>query len=104
MATIRTFVELEIWKLAFEFNGKIFSITQTGLLSKDYALKDQMNRCAGSITDNIAEGFGRGGRMEFIQFLSIARGSTSEVQSQIIRCLQRGYIDKLGRGRTAHQA
>ncbi len=94
MATIKTFQELEIWQLANELSGKIFMLTQSDLLSKDFALKDQMNRSSGSITDNIAEGFGRGGRMEFIQFLSIARASTSELQSQLIRCLQRKYIDQ----------
>ena len=60
MATVKLFTELEIWKLADEFAGKIFKLSESGLLSKDFALKDQMNRCAGSITDNIAEGFGRG--------------------------------------------
>lgn len=94
MATIKTFQELEIWQLANELSVDIFTLTQTGLLSKDFALKDQMNRSSGSVTDNIAEGFGRGGRMEFIQFLSIARASTSELQSQLIRCLQRNYIDQ----------
>lgn len=93
MATVKVFTELEIWKLANELAGKIFDLTQDGLLSKDFSLKDQMNRSAGSIADNIAEGFGRGGKMEFIQFLSIARASVSELQSQIIRCLQRKYID-----------
>lgn len=94
MATINTFTELEVWKLASELSGKIFQVSQTTLLSKDFALKDQMNRSSGSIADNIAEGFGRGGRMEFIQFLSIARASASELQSQIIRCFQRKYFTK----------
>jgi 2-aminomuconate deaminase len=94
MATIKTFQELEIWQLANDLSGKVFELSQTDLLSKDYGLKNQMNRATGSICDNIAEGFGRGGRNEFIQFLSIARASTSEIQSQLIRCLQRNYIDK----------
>jgi 2-aminomuconate deaminase len=93
MATIKSFTELEIWCLAKELAGKVFEITQSGLLSKDFSLKDQMNRSAGSIMDNIAEGFGRGGRIEFIQFLSIARASASELQSQLIRCYQRKYIN-----------
>jgi 2-aminomuconate deaminase len=94
MATVNTFTELEVWKLASELSGKIFQVSQTTLLSKDFALKDQMNRSSGSIADNIAEGFGRGGRMEFIQFLSIARASASELQSQIIRCFLRKYFTK----------
>lgn len=92
MATITSFTELEIWKLAVLLHDKIFELTKLELLSRDFALKDQMNRSSGSVMDNIAEGFGRGGRLEFIQFLTIARGSISELQSQLIRCLNREYI------------
>ena len=60
MATIKKFQDLEVWQLAHELAGKIFSISKVGMLSKDFALKDQMNRSSGAITDNIAEGFGRG--------------------------------------------
>ena len=94
MATVTKFTELEVWQLANDLEKKIFEQISNGLLSKDFALKDQMNRSAGSIQDNIAEGFGRGGRLEFVQFLSIARASASELQSQLIRCLNRKYIPK----------
>lgn len=94
MATINSFTELEVWKLALEIQSKIFELTNTNPLNKDYALKDQMNRSSGSIMDNIAEGFGRGGRLEFIQFLAIARGSASELLSQLIRCKERNYLDE----------
>lgn len=94
MATIQKFTELDVWKLANELEQKIFTILKEGELSKDFALKNQMNRSAGSIPDNIAEGFGRGGRLEFIQYLAIARASASELQSQIIRCYNRKYISK----------
>lgn len=94
MATIKKFTDLEIWQLSNELDKKVFAQINTGTLSKDYALKDQMNRSAGSIADNIAEGFGRGGRLEFIQFLSIARASVSELQSQIIRCSNRNHFTK----------
>ena len=92
MATIQKFQDLEIWQLARQLENEIFIISKDGLLSKDFALKDQINRSAGSIMDNIAEGFGRGGRNEFIQFLSIAKASATELQSQIIRCFDRKYI------------
>ena len=94
MATIKKFTDLEVWQLANELEKKIFEQLSAGTLSKDYALKDQINRSAGSIPDNIAEGFGRGGRLEFIQFLSIARASASELQSQIIRCVNRNHFSK----------
>lgn len=94
MATINKFTDLEVWKLSNELELKIFDLLQNSTLSKDYALKDQINRSVGSIPDNIAEGFGRGGRLEFIQFLSIARASASELQSQLIRSFNRKHLDK----------
>jgi len=92
MATIKKFQDLEIWQLSRKLENEISIIIKDTLLSKDVSLKDQMSRCAGSIMDNIAEGFGRSGRNEFIQFLSIAKASASELQSQLIRCLDRNYI------------
>ncbi len=94
MATIQKFQDLEIWQLARQLENEIFIISKDGLLSKDFALKDQINRSAGSIMDNIAEGFGRGGRNEFIQFLSIAKASAAELNSQVVRCFDRNYITK----------
>jgi len=94
MATVKKFTDLEVWQLANELEKKIYSQLICGTLSKDFSLKDQINRSVGSIPDNIAEGFGRGGRLEFIQFLSIARASASEVQSQIIRCLNRNHFSQ----------
>jgi 2-aminomuconate deaminase len=94
MATIQKFQDLEIWQLARQLENEIFIISKDEFLSKDFALKDQINRSAGSIMDNIAEGFGRGGRNEFIQFLSIAKASATELQSQIVRCCDRKYISK----------
>lgn len=94
MGTIQKFEDLEIWQLARVLAKEIFLLTQNGKLSKDFSLKDQMNRSAGSIMDNIAEGFGRGTRLEFIQFLSISTGSADELKSQLYRCLDKEYISK----------
>jgi four helix bundle protein len=94
MATIKKFEDLEIWQLARQLENKIFEETEKGKLSKDYKLKDQMNASSGSIMDNIAEGFGRASRLEFVQFLSISNGSGSELQSQLYRCLDRKYISQ----------
>ncbi len=94
MSTIKKFTDLEIWQLANELEQKLYTQIQNSTLSKDFALKEQINKSIGSIPDNIAEGFGRGGRLEFIQFLSIARASASELQSQLIRCLGRNHFSK----------
>jgi len=94
MATIQKFEDLDIWQLARTLSKDIFSLSQTGNLAKDFSLKDQMNRSSGSIMDNIAEGYGRGSRLEFIQFLSISSGSADELKSQLYRCLDKDYISK----------
>lgn len=92
MATIKKFEDLEVWQKARLLENKIFELMQTSRLSKDFELKNQMNKSVGSIMDNIAEGFGRGSRNEFIQFLTISRGSLTEIQSQLYRCLDRNYL------------
>jgi len=94
MSTIQKFEDLEIWQLARVLAKDIFLLTQNGKLSKDFSLKDQMGRSSGSIMDNIAEGFGRASRLEFIQFLSISTGSADELKSQLYRCLDKEYISK----------
>lgn len=94
MATILKFEELEIWKLSRQLSKNIFEIILETGLSRDFALRDQMNGSSGSIMDNIAEGFGRTGRLEFIQFLSFSTGSADELKSQLYRCFDRGYINE----------
>jgi len=92
MATIRKFEDLEIWQLARKLNQLVFSFAKKESFSKDYKLLNQINAAAGSVMDNITEGFDRGGRKEFSNFLSIAKGSCGEVKSQLHRSLDRQYI------------
>ncbi len=74
--------------------SEVFLISSETALSKDYRFRDQINAAAGSIMDNIAEGFERGGRIEFINFLTIAKASCAEVRSQLYRLLDRKYIEE----------
>jgi len=92
MATISRFEELEIWKLAREQARIIFDMTRTGHFSTDFELRKQINAAAGSVMDNIAEGFERFSNKEFMQFLVIAKGSNGEVRSQLYRANDRHYI------------
>jgi four helix bundle protein len=92
MATIKRFEDIEAWQKARILAKEIFTISLETALSKDYRFRDQINAAAGSIMDNIAEGFERGGRLEFINFLTIAKASCAEVKSQFYRILDRCYI------------
>ncbi|SHJ66486.1 four helix bundle protein [Paramaledivibacter caminithermalis] len=94
MATFRSFQELDSWNLARELVREIYYISRTTELHKDYGLKDQIQRSSVSIMSNIAEGFERNSRKEFIRFLNIARGSSAEVKSQLYVLLDIGYIDE----------
>lgn len=94
MAKIEKFEDLEIWQLARKICVEVYRIIETTDLKDNYALRNQMDRCSGSIMDNIAEGFERNGNKEFRQFLSIAKASCGELRSQLYRCLDRKYIDK----------
>lgn len=93
MATIKRFEDIEAWQKARVLANEIHLISVATGLAKDYRLKDQINASAGSTMDNIAEGFERGGKLEFINFLSIAKGSAGEVKSQLYRLMDRKYIN-----------
>jgi four helix bundle protein len=93
MTTIKKFEDLEMWKKSRILCNEIFEIIKSENFSKDYKLKDQINGSSGSVMDNIAEGFDRGSRLEFLNFLSISKGSAGEVKSQLYRAVDRKYIN-----------
>jgi four helix bundle protein len=86
--------EINSWKKARLLTTQIYTLTNTGPLRRDFGLKDQMRRSAVSVMSNIAEGFGRGGNREFIHFLSQARGSVLELETQITIALDVEYINE----------
>jgi len=92
MAKIEKFEDIEAWKEARILCKSILLLTEKEKFSKNYSLKDQILRSSGSIMDNIAEGFDRGGKKEFVQFLYISKSSSSETKSQLYRALDFGYI------------
>ena len=94
MATITCFEEIHAWKMARVLNDKIGKMIDSGRFKSNYRLINQIEGSAGSIMDNIAEGFERSGNKEFIQFLYIAKGSSGEFRSQLYRAMDRGYLDQ----------
>lgn len=92
MATVKDFEKLAIFQKARELSKKIYPITNREGLKSDYRFVQQIRAAAGSIMDNIAEGFERTGNKEFLNFLYIAKGSCGEVRSQLIRANDVGYL------------
>jgi len=80
MANYSSFEEMVIYQLAREQCNQIWNLIMTTSLGQDYKLREQINGSSGSVMDNIAEGFGRGGNKEFITFLSYSRGSCCELK------------------------
>jgi four helix bundle protein len=95
MATINKFEEIISWKEARELNKSIGNLIETKRFNTNFRLINQVEGSAGSIMDNIAEGFERGGNREFMQFLFIAKASCGELRSQLYRALDRNYINQL---------
>jgi len=92
MASFRSFEEIDAWKKARELTRRVYDVTAKGAFARDFGLRDQLRRACVSIMSNVAEGHGRGGRKEFLQFLSMAQGSANEVCSHLYVALDQSYI------------
>lgn len=93
MATIQKFEDLICWQKARELTKFIYDISKYRNFSFDRGLVDQIRRASISVMSNIAEGFDRGTKQEFINYLFIAKGSCGEVRTQLYISLDAGYID-----------
>jgi len=94
MPTIEKFEDIEAWQKSRELTRLIYRMTSQGNWAKDFGLRDQIRRAAVSVMSNIAEGFERGGSAEFCRFLTMAKGSSGEVRSQLYLALDMSYIDQ----------
>jgi four helix bundle protein len=92
MSKIKRFEDIDCWKKARELTKSIYSVSLGVRFSKDFAPRDQLRRSSISILSNIAEGFERDGNKEFVQFLSIAKGSCGEARAQLYVALDQEYI------------
>jgi four helix bundle protein len=89
---ILRFEEIDAWQDARELAKQTYSWTRCGDFSKDFGLRDQIQRAAGSAMHNIAEGFDSGSDVEFIRFLRYAQRSCTEVQSELYVALDQKYV------------
>jgi four helix bundle protein len=94
VSTFKTFEEIEAWQKARELTRRVYEATTQGAFARDYGLRDQVRRACVSVMSNIAEGHGRRGTKEFLQFLAMSLGSTNEVHSQLYVALDRRYVDE----------
>lgn len=90
---IESFEDLIIWQKAIEFAKEIYLVTERKELKTDFGLKGQMRSAAVSISNNIAEGFERRSRREYLNFLNIAKGSAGESRSMLFLARELGVID-----------
>jgi len=90
----KTFENLKVWQDSREFVKSIYELTASECFKKDFGLKDQIQRAAVSIMNNIAEGFERNNNKEFVLFLKYSKGSAGEVRSMLYVALDLNYIQK----------
>lgn len=101
---IETFTDLNVWKEGHMLVVMIYRITKDFPKEEIYSLTDQMRRAATSITANIAEGFGRQGFKEKVQFYYLSKGSLSELKNFILIAKDVGYLTSIKSTELSHQA
>ena len=90
---LKSYKELEVWKKSMELVRKIYGAIRCFPSAEKFALASQLARAAVSVPSNIAEGYGRGSRRDYVHFLHQARGSLFEVETQILIAADLGYLD-----------
>jgi four helix bundle protein len=95
---MKSFRELHVWNKGMQLSLAVYRLTSKFPREEVYGLTSQLRRAAVSIPSNIAEGYGRNTRGDYKQFLGIARGSTLEVQTQLLIALELGFFDVQAHG------
>ena len=94
MATIERFEQIEAWQEARKLTNALYELTSEGKFARDFGLRDQIRQGRSFVMSNFAEGFERGGDKEFIQFLSLAKGSAGEIRSQLYVAFDQHYLSQ----------
>jgi four helix bundle protein len=93
VSKIESYRDLEVWQRAFELSLAVYDATQQMPADERFGLTSQIRRSAVSVPSNIAEGFGRGSRVDYTRFLKIARGSLYELETQLLIASSRRWLD-----------
>ena len=93
MNPVKTFEDLIIWQKSIVLTKQIYTITRKFPKEEIYGLSNQLRRASVSVASNIAEGYGRITRNDYKRFLSFSFGSTFEIQTQLIICIEIGIIN-----------
>jgi four helix bundle protein len=91
---MRDFRKLDIWSRGISVVKDVYTLTETLPQTEKFGLISQMQRCAVSIPSNIAEGCSRNSEIEFKRFLEMAIGSSFELETQLILCIEIGFIER----------
>ena len=91
---VNSFEDLQVWKDSRILVKSIYQLTSDGKFSKDFGLREQIQRVSVSIMNNIAEGFERNNNKEYIKFLGYSKGSAGEVRSMLYVATDLGYISQ----------
>jgi len=102
--TVQTHRDLEVWSKSIELSVAIYQLTRSFPTEERFGLASQLRRASVSVPSNIAEGAGRGSRGEFLRFISIARGSLAELQTQLEIARRCGLCDSIDGPLTLSQA
>lgn len=94
MAPLKTYRELEVWQRSMDLVVEVYKLSAALPVSEKYGLISQMQRCAVSIPANIAEGYGRTHRGDYLRFLSIAKGSLAELETYLVILERLGFAQR----------
>ena len=92
MNEIKDFKDLVVWQRAMDLVAEVYQVVKKLPKEELYALSDQIRRAVISIPSNIVEGYGRNSSKEFSHFISIAKGSKSELETQLLLCVKIDYL------------
>jgi four helix bundle protein len=91
---IERFEDINGWQMARELAREVYACTESGNFSRDFGLREQIRRAAGSVMHNIAEGFDSGSDIEFTRFLRYSQRSCTEVQSELYVAFDQKYLNE----------